>query len=172
MFRKGQVVKHLKTGGIYKIIGLPDEGYIIEETGELAYVYTDGFLRFVRSVTKMEDGRFVKLEKRMQTGTEQLKNQQEVMAAKNFYSGKIDGEWGPASIEAKIKWERSGKFNPALPNGGLPFASKGALPMGVRRLPDGSLTCPELEVPKALAKREARVIPPTPVVTPKNDASE
>ena len=57
----------------------------------------------------------------MQIGTEQLKAQQQIMSAKNFYNGKIDGVWGPKTIAAKQKWERSGKFAPAIPNSGLPL---------------------------------------------------
>lgn len=80
----------------------------------------------------------------MQTGSEQLKAQQRVMTAKGFYSGKIDGIWGPASIAAKQKWERSGKFTPAIPNNGFPLDSRGALPSGVRYSADGSITCTEV----------------------------
>lgn len=158
MFKKGNLVLHLATKGVYQIIGVPDEGYVIEETNEPAYVYTDGKIRWIRSFRKMEDGRFIKTEKVMQTGTSQLVNQQSIMAAKNFYNGKIDGIWGPDTIAAKIKWERSGKFNPAIPNNGLPLSNTGALPLGVRRLPDGTLTCPELESTKA-SQQAKRVEP-------------
>lgn len=50
-------VQHQK-GGLYTIVGLPTE-IIIEETGEPAYAYqgSDGRV-WIRSQTKMEDGRF------------------------------------------------------------------------------------------------------------------
>jgi hypothetical protein len=57
MFGRGDVVTHQK-GGHYTIVGTPDT-YVIEETGEPAYAYQgkDGRI-WVRSQTKMEDGRF------------------------------------------------------------------------------------------------------------------
>ncbi len=80
----------------------------------------------------------------MQIGTEQLKAQQEIMAAKNYYNGKIDGIWGPKTIAAKQKWERSGKFAPAIPNNGLPLDDRAKLPPGVIRQASGLLTCSEI----------------------------
>lgn len=154
--KKHTTVKCLTTDGLYEIVGVPDEGYVIEKTLQPAYVYTNGFIRYIRPASEMEDGRFIVVEKIMQTGTEQLKNQQAIMAAKGFYNGKIDGIWGPDTIAAKIKWERSGKFNPAVPNNGLPLPSKGQLPLGVRRLPDGTMTCPELEVAKTAKTAQAK----------------
>lgn len=79
----------------------------------------------------------------MQTGTEQLKSQQAVMSAKNLYNGKIDGIWGPKSIAAKLKWERSGKFSPAIPNNGFPLSLAAPFPPGVSQK-SGLLTCAEL----------------------------
>lgn len=81
----------------------------------------------------------------MQTGSEHLKAQQRIMQAKNFYNGKIDGIWGPKSIAAKQKWERSGKFTPAIPNNGFPLNDRGPLPKGITRKSDGTLTCAEVE---------------------------
>lgn len=82
----------------------------------------------------------------MQTGTEQLKAQQDIMFAKGFYRGAIDGIWGPKTIEAKQKWEVSGKFNPGIPNNGLPIPERGPFPAGVRRTRTGLLTCSEIEL--------------------------
>lgn len=86
----------------------------------------------------------------MQTGSEQIKRQQEIMQAKGFYTGKLDGIWGPKSIEAKKKWEVHPSFAPGLPNLGMPFANKGPHPVGVvlNRL-TGLLTCAELELKKS-----------------------
>jgi hypothetical protein len=67
------------------------------------------------------------------------------MAAKNFYNGKIDGIWGPKTIAAKQKWERSGKFAPAIPNNGLPLDDRATLPPGVIRQANGLLTCAEVQ---------------------------
>jgi hypothetical protein len=90
----------------------------------------------------------------MQIGTEQLKTQQRIMESKNLYNGKIDGIWGPKSIAAKLKWECSGKFAPAIPNNGFPLNERGPFPAGVKRLPTGELTCVELER-KALEAKKA-----------------
>jgi hypothetical protein len=76
----------------------------------------------------------------MQTGSDHLKAQQEIMAAMNMYNGKIDGIWGPKSIAAKQKWERSGKFSPGIPNNGFPLNDRAPLPAGVVRKADGTLT--------------------------------
>lgn len=64
----------------------------------------------------------------MQVSTEQLKRQQEILKALGFYHGKLDGIWGPKSIQAKKKFEGDPKFVPGIPNNGLPFASKGPYP--------------------------------------------
>lgn len=100
----------------------------------------------------------------MQTGSEQLKSQQSVMQSRNMYQGKIDGIWGPKSIAAKVKWERSGKFAPAIPNNGFPLPDRGPFPPGVRRLKDGTLTCTELET-RVTTKIEAPLVA-TPVEAP------
>ncbi len=59
-FRMNQMVRHIKTGRIYQIVGTPSR-YRIEATGEPAYAYTSGPTAdiWVRPQTKMEDGRFV-----------------------------------------------------------------------------------------------------------------
>ena len=99
----------------------------------------------------------------MQIGKDQLKAQQEIMAAKNMYNGKIDGIWGPLTIAAKQKWERSGKFSPAVPNNGFPLNDRQALPPGVLRKPDGTLYCME--------QKSAASAPVAPVVaTPEPQA--
>lgn len=85
----------------------------------------------------------------MQIGSEQLKSQQQVLKALNLYSGKIDGIWGPDTIAAKIKWERSGKFAPGIPNNGFPLPDRGPFPSGVRRNSNGTLTCLELDLKPA-----------------------
>ena len=81
----------------------------------------------------------------MQTGSEQLKNQQRLMQAEGFYNGKIDGIWGPKTIAAKVKWERSGRYAPAIPNNGFPLSDRGPLPSGVFRKPDGTLTSMKMD---------------------------
>jgi hypothetical protein len=57
-FRLGEEVKHVKSGGIYIVCGLPNE-FVIEATREAAYAYLmpDG-RTCIRSQTEMEDGRF------------------------------------------------------------------------------------------------------------------
>jgi hypothetical protein len=66
------LVRHVNTGGIYRVIGLPAEGYVIEATHEPAYLYRavvkgvgDRWILdvtkptvWVRSAQEMEDGRF------------------------------------------------------------------------------------------------------------------
>ena len=81
----------------------------------------------------------------MQTGSEQLREQQRIMNAKKFYYGKLDGIWGPKTIAAKQKWEVSGQFSPGIPNNGFPLPDRGPFPKGVKRLQDGRLSCVELE---------------------------
>lgn len=85
----------------------------------------------------------------MQTGNEQIIRQQEIMKALGFYTGQIDGVWGPKTIEAKKKWELSGKFAPGLPNFGLPLSDRGPYPRGVfLDKASGLLTCAQLEMQK------------------------
>lgn len=62
-----------------------------------------------------------------------ISRQQQVLTHLGYYAGKIDGIWGPKCIEAKKAFENSGKFNPGLPNGGLPFADKPPYPKGIIR---------------------------------------
>lgn len=62
-FEVGTVVKHVKSGGLYLILGTPDQ-YRIESTNEPAYVYRsthgDAYNNpiWIRSKKEMEDGRF------------------------------------------------------------------------------------------------------------------
>jgi hypothetical protein len=67
----------------------------------------------------------------MQTKPHQLRRQQLVLKHLGYYSGKVDGTWGPASIEAKRMFESEKKFKPSYPNGGLPFAETHDLPAGL-----------------------------------------
>lgn len=67
----------------------------------------------------------------MQTNKQQLTQQQLVLKHLGFYYGKIDGIWGPASIEAKRMFEQDKRFKPGYPNGGLPFAEIVDLPKGL-----------------------------------------
>ena len=60
-------------------------------------------------------------------------HQQAVMTVLGYYHGALDGVWGPKSQVAKAAWERSNKFVPAPPNGGMPFTDRGLLPFGVSR---------------------------------------
>lgn len=86
----------------------------------------------------------------MQTGSEQLRRQQEILAVKGFYKGALDGIWGPKTIEAKISWEMHPSFTPGIPNRGLPFGDKGPYPKGLlRNRVDGMFTCPELDMRKS-----------------------
>ena len=67
LFRNGEHVTHAKSGESYVVVGTPSDGYIIEETLEHAYCYkklrprnpAEMNRKWIRSQTKMEDGRFV-----------------------------------------------------------------------------------------------------------------
>jgi hypothetical protein len=82
----------------------------------------------------------------MQTGKEKHSRQQLIMQLLGFYKGKVDGIWGPATMDAKRRWEMSTKFEPAIPNNGLPLGDRGPYPKGIRIGSDGLLTCAELEL--------------------------
>lgn len=89
----------------------------------------------------------------MQTGKAQIERQQLILYVKGFYHGKIDGIWSTKTIEAKKKWEATGRgFTPGLPNNGLPFDNRGPYPKGVTLGSDGLLTCLEVEEYFALEK--------------------
>jgi hypothetical protein len=68
----------------------------------------------------------------MQLKKSQLQRQQVIMSKLGFYRHKCDGIWGPASIEAKKKWESKPDFIPGLPTNGLPFGDRDYVPSGVR----------------------------------------
>ena len=86
-----------------------------------------------------------------------MKNQQRLMQAEGFYNGKIDGIWGPKTIAAKVKWERSGRYAPAIPNNGFPLSDRGPLPSGVFRKPDGTLTSVKMDQKSAAQQQSNNV---------------
>ena len=69
----------------------------------------------------------------------QIVRQQQVLAHLGYYKGRIDGIWGPSTIKAKKEFEAMG-FAPGVPNGGLPFASRGPYPKGIF-MSNGLLDC-------------------------------
>ena len=69
-----------------------------------------------------------------------LKRQQLVLKHLGYYNGEIDGIWSQKSIEAKIQFERSGVFNPGIPNNGMPFNTNVRLPIGIGIDAKGYLT--------------------------------
>jgi hypothetical protein len=81
----------------------------------------------------------------MQTSIEQLKRQQEILKALNFYSGKIDGIWGPVSIKAMHAFEVSPQFLPGHPHNGMPMYDKSPYPAGIVRKHDGLLHHPAID---------------------------
>lgn len=62
-----------------------------------------------------------------------IARQQQILTYLGYYSGKIDGIWGPKCIEAKKQFENLRAFVPGLPNGGLPFADQPPYPKGIIR---------------------------------------
>lgn len=67
----------------------------------------------------------------MQIKKEQLERQQEILKLLGFYQGKVDGIWGPRSIDAKKKFEASNSFAPGIPKNGMPFADFGPYPANI-----------------------------------------
>lgn len=67
----------------------------------------------------------------MQVQPEQIKRQQMILQALGFYHGKLDGIWGPMTIEAKKRFEASPNFRPGIPNNGLPFGDRPPYPAGI-----------------------------------------
>lgn len=67
----------------------------------------------------------------MQYTKNKLMAQQLTLFHLGFYTGVIDGVWGPACIQAKREMERGEDFVPANPNGGLPFGDRDKLPKGL-----------------------------------------
>jgi hypothetical protein len=79
----------------------------------------------------------------MQTDPVQLKRQQEILKVLGYYTGKCDGVWGPASIQAKKQFEACRNFLPGRPTFGMPFDNS-PLPKGIY-IKDGLLYHPLLE---------------------------
>lgn len=103
----------------------------------------------------------------MQTKPHQLRRQQQVLKHLGYYSGKIDGIWGPATIEAKRNFESDKKFKPSYPNGGLPFAETHDLPAGIewQFSPTGPLLTvkgmaltEQIEVQKEVPKSQTKIL--------------
>jgi len=64
-FKVGQIVRHLKSGNLYRIAQGPDEGHRLEYCDQTFYVYKsvahNGYEWYRRS-DEVEDGRFVLVE--------------------------------------------------------------------------------------------------------------
>ena len=77
-----------------------------------------------------------------------IQNQQMILKALGYYTGKCDGIWSKQTIAAKQEFERSPKFKPAYPNGGMPFElnANSKFPTGMYLDPmnRGYLKCDEL----------------------------
>lgn len=61
-FKINQLVVHKSTRNLYCILGTPDQGYIIEQSQEKAYLYypfNNKKIIWIRSKSEMEDGRFI-----------------------------------------------------------------------------------------------------------------
>jgi peptidoglycan hydrolase-like protein with peptidoglycan-binding domain len=71
-----------------------------------------------------------------QRGVEALKRQQEILKALGFFSGKVDGNWGPDSIQAMKRYEASASFKPGLPNHGMPLSLEIPFPLNITRDPE------------------------------------
>lgn len=68
----------------------------------------------------------------MQIAKRQLLRQQVILKGLGFYTGPLDGIWGPQCIEAMKKFEmRRDLFKPARPVNGLPFGDTNSYPRGV-----------------------------------------
>lgn len=67
----------------------------------------------------------------MQTEKRQLLRQQFILKGLGFYKGKLDGVWGPASIEAMKNFEANPLFLPGLPKHGLPMSNSKPFPAGI-----------------------------------------
>lgn len=88
-----------------------------------------------------------------------IKRQQQVLKHFGYYKGQIDGIWSKASIEAKIAFERSGKFNPGIPNSGLPFDYGVRLPKGLVFDTSGYLAIVGVELPSLMSEERIEVKP-------------
>ena len=107
---------------------------------------------------------------------EALKKQQEVLKTLGYYRGEIDGIWSRKSIEAKLAYERSGKFNPGIPNRGMPFDLRVKLPATLFIDSTGYLAVKVAAQPAAaqptVTTAPPPVTPPTPPVAAKEVTKE
>lgn len=96
----------------------------------------------------------------MQYTAEKIKAQQITLFHLGFYTGVIDGVWGPACIQAKRDFESRDEFQPGNPNGGLPFSDRDVLPKGLEYVA-GRLIQPkgitEEQVKAILTASESRI---------------
>ncbi len=108
-------------------------------------------------------------------GIKVLIRQQQILAHFGFYNGKIDGRWGPKTVEAKKEYERDKRFKPAVPNFGQPISSKPPYPTGLYMGSDGLLMIKNVDVEdlpvvhdigkEALTPKQAKPLPkPVPFV--------
>lgn len=68
----------------------------------------------------------------MQTNRRELLRQQVILKSLGYYTGPLDGIWGPQCIEAMRRFEnRVDAFRPARPSGGMPFSADAPLPKGM-----------------------------------------
>lgn len=65
--------------------------------------------------------------------------QQQILTHLGFYSGKIDGRWGPKTVSAKKKFERDASFKPCIPSFGQPFGFSPPYPHKIYMGEDGLL---------------------------------
>lgn len=99
-----------------------------------------------------------------------IKQQQAVLKHLGYYSGAIDGYWSIKTMEAKIEFERSGKFNPCISNGGKPFNMNSKLPQGLYVDEEGKLAIvgvelkPQPVVEKKVETATTPVVEPVPVI--------
>ncbi len=76
----------------------------------------------------------------MQVAPRKVLRQQVILKGLGFYSGPLDGIWGPQSIEAMSKFERRlDMYRPARPVNGMPFAAEGPYPKGIYLVENGLL---------------------------------
>jgi len=76
----------------------------------------------------------------MQVAPRKLLRQQVILKGLGFYSGPLDGIWGPQSIEAMSRFERRLElYRPARPVNGMPFADNGPYPKGIYLVENGLL---------------------------------
>ena len=95
----------------------------------------------------------------MQMQPFQLIRQQLILKELGFYTGPLDGVWGPDCIDAMQRYEnRLDLYRPARPSCGLPFADGARLPSGLWFSRDGMICSdkvPEAPSPKELEARVA-----------------